>query len=76
MNERKEQGEGPSLHTVDDPNEALTELLEFRTSRCFVHNNQQSTVRGYIAAIGFFTFVSQDRSCLCRIALSSQWERG
>ena len=24
------------------------------TSRCFVHNNQQSTVRGYIAAINFF----------------------
>ena len=54
MKERKTQGKGPWLHTVDDPNEALTELLEFMTSRCFVHNNQQSIVRGYLAAINFF----------------------
>ena len=52
---RKAQGKAPSLHTADDLNEALTELLKFVTSRCFVHNNQQSTVRGYIAAIHYFT---------------------
>ena len=34
--ERKTQGKGPWLHTVDDPDEALTELLEFMTSRSFV----------------------------------------
>ena len=66
--ERKAQGKGPWLHTVDDPNEALTELLEFMTSRCFVHHNQQSTVRGYLAAINLFTRCSQDGSYLCRIA--------
>ena len=31
----------------------LDDLLEFITSRCFVHNNQQSTVRDYLAAINF-----------------------
>ena len=54
VKERKAQGKGPWLHTLNDPNEALTEVLEFMTSRCFVHNNQQSTVRGYLAAINFF----------------------
>ena len=49
-----EKSEGPWLRTVDDPNEALIELLEFMTSRCFVHNDQQSTVRGYLVAINVF----------------------
>ena len=52
--ERKAQGKGPWLHTVDDANESLAELLKFMTSRCFVHTNQQSTVRGYFAAIYCF----------------------
>ena len=68
MNERKAQGKAPWLHTLGDPNEALTELLEFMTSRCFVHNNRQSTVRRYLAAINFFTRCSQNGSYLCRIA--------
>ena len=68
VKEGKAQGEAPWLHTVDDHNEALTELLEFMTSRCFVHHNQQSTVRGYLAAINLFTRCSQDGSYLCRIA--------
>jgi len=54
VKERQAQGKGPWLQTVDDPDATLTELLEFMTSRCFVHNNQQSTVRGYLAAINFF----------------------
>ena len=54
VKERKAQGKGPWLHTVDDRNEALTEVLEFTTSRCFVHNDQHSTVRGYLAAINSF----------------------
>ena len=53
VKEIKAQGKGLWLHTVDDPNDALTDLLEFMTSRCFEHNNQQSTVRGYSAAINF-----------------------
>ena len=28
--------------------------MEFIACRCYVHNNQQSTVRGYLAAIHFF----------------------
>ena len=44
VKERKAQGKAPWLYTVDDPNDALTELLQFMTSRCVVHNNQQSTV--------------------------------
>ena len=41
------------MHVRDDPDKALTELLELMTSPCFVHNNQHSTVRGYYAAIIF-----------------------
>ena len=54
VKERKAQGRGPWLHTVDVPNEALTELLEFMTTRCFVRNHQHSAVRGYLATINFF----------------------
>ena len=50
--ERAAQGKGPWLkHKPDDPNQALTELMEFMACRCYVHNNQQSTVRGYLATI-------------------------
>ena len=42
------------MHALDDPDAALNDLLEFMASRCFVHNNQQSTVRGYLAAMIFF----------------------
>ena len=28
--------------------------MELIACRCYVHNNQQSTVRGYLAAIKFF----------------------
>ena len=42
------------MQALDDPDKALNTLLEFTASRCFVHNNQQSTVRGYLAAINFF----------------------
>ena len=54
VKERKTRGDGPWLHTVDGVNEALTELLEFMTSRCFGRNNQQSIARGCLAAINFF----------------------
>ena len=53
VKERKAQGKGPWLHTLDDSDEAMSALLEFIASRCFVHNNQQSTARGYLAAINF-----------------------
>ena len=49
--ERRAQGKGPWLHALDDPDPALNDLLELMASRCFLHNNQQSTVRGYLAAI-------------------------
>ena len=52
---RKSQGKGPWLHfDPADPNRALSELMELIACRCYVHNNQQSTVRGYLAAIKFF----------------------
>ena len=47
VSERAAQGQGPwSQHNPDSPNQALYELMEFMACRCFVHNNQQSTVRG------------------------------
>ena len=52
--ERKAQSKGPWLYALDDPDSTLNDLLEFMASRCFVLNNQQSTVRGYLAAIIFF----------------------
>ena len=63
VKERKAQGKGPWLRVLDDPDKALTELLEFISSRCFMHNIQQSTVRGYLAAIHF----SQDA---CRLGIT------
>ena len=54
VKERKAQGKASWWHVSDDPDKAQTELLEFMASRCFVHNNQQSTVRGYLAATIFF----------------------
>ena len=53
VNGRQAQGKGPWLHTIDDPNARLTELLELMMSRCFVRTNQHSSVRGYLAAIKF-----------------------
>ena len=54
VSERAAQGQGPwSQHNPDSPNQALYELMEFMACRCFVHNNQRSTVRGYVAAIEF-----------------------
>ena len=54
VKERQVQGKGPWLHTLADPDQVLGEVLEFMACRCFVHNNQQSTVRGYLAAIKYF----------------------
>ena len=55
VGERAAQGKGPWLqHNPDYPNQVLYELMEFMACRCFVRNNQQSTVRGYLAAIKFF----------------------
>ena len=54
VKERKAEGKGSWLHILDDPDKALTELLEFMAARCFVHNNHQSIVRGYLAANNFF----------------------
>ena len=52
--ERKAQGKGPWLqYNPADPNRALSGLMEFMACRCHVHNNQRSTVRGYLAAIKF-----------------------
>ena len=49
----KKKGKGPWLNLLDK-SEVLTLLLEFMTCRLFSFNNQQSTVRGYLAAIKFF----------------------
>ena len=50
----KKKGRGPWLNLLDK-SEGLTLLLEFMACRLFSFNNQQSTVRGYLAAIKFFT---------------------
>ena len=47
------KGRGPWLNLLDK-SEVLTLLLEFMACRLFLFNNQQSTVRGYLAAIKFF----------------------
>jgi hypothetical protein len=49
----KKKGRGPWLNLLDK-SEVLTLLLEFMACRLFSFNNQQSTVRGYLAAIKFF----------------------
>ena len=54
VKERSAQGKGPWLHTLANQDQVLAEVLEFMACRCFVHNNQQSTVRGYLAAIKYF----------------------
>ena len=55
MAEREAQGKEAWLqYNPDNPNQVLYELMEFMACRCYVHNNQQSTVRGYLAAIPFF----------------------
>ena len=51
VQKNKPQGAGHWLHTVDDPNEALTELIDFTSSRCVVHTIQYSTVRGYYEGV-------------------------
>ena len=50
----KKKGRGPWLNLLDK-SEVLTLLLEIHgLSTVFIFNNQQSTVRGYLAAIIFF----------------------
>lgn len=44
---------GPWLHLTDEA-EVIDLLPEFMACRLFSFNNQQSTVRGYLAAIKFF----------------------
>ena len=54
VKERRSQGKRPWLHDDADPDQVFGELLEFMVSSCFVHNNQQWTVREYLAAIKYF----------------------
>lgn len=55
MAKRAAQGKRPWLQpNLDDPNGELTELMEVIKCRCFAYINQQSTVRGYLAAIKYF----------------------
>ena len=68
ISERKAQGKGPWLHVLDDSDAALNDVLEFMASPCFVHNNQQSAVRGYSAAINAFHKMLRDGNCRRRIA--------
>ena len=49
----KKKGRDPWLNLLDK-SEVLTLLLEFMACGLFSFNNQQSTVRGYLAAIKFF----------------------
>lgn len=47
------KGKGPWLH-LTDASQVLKLLLEFMAWRLFSFNNQQTTVRGYLAAIKFY----------------------
>lgn len=47
------KGRGPWLHLTDEL-QVLNLLLEFMAWRLFSFSNQQSTVRGYLAAIEFY----------------------
>ena len=49
----KKKGRGLWSNLLDK-SEVLTLLLEFMACRLFLFYNQQSTVRGYLAAIKFF----------------------
>lgn len=49
----KRKDKGPWLHLTDE-SEVINLLLEFMACRLFSFNNQQTTVRGYLAAIKFF----------------------
>lgn len=52
--ERKAQGKEPWLqHDADNPNQLIKEITEFMACLCYVLNNQQSIIRGYLAAIKF-----------------------
>ena len=51
VKETKAQGKGPWLHALADSDQVLSEVLKFMACWWFVPNNQQSTVRGYFAAI-------------------------
>ena len=65
--DRHGQGKKPWLHALAGPKEVLSDVLVFIASRCFVHNNRQSTVREPKSTSS--TKYSQDGSCQCRIAL-------
>jgi len=47
------KGRGPWLHVTDE-SLVIHLLLEFMAWRLFSFNNQQATVRGYLAAIKFY----------------------
>lgn len=49
----KHKDKEPWLNSMDE-SEIIALLLEFMTCRLFSFNNQQSTVRGYLAAIKFY----------------------
>ena len=53
VKERKARGKEPWLNALADPIDVLNDQLECMASRCFVHNDQQFTVRGYLDAINF-----------------------
>ena len=48
----------------------LAEVLELMARRCFVHNNQQSAVKGYLAAKKTFTRFTRVGSCRTRTVWS------
>lgn len=50
----EKKGRGPWLHLIANESEVRNLVLEFMACRLFSHNNQQSTIRGYLAAIKFF----------------------
>lgn len=55
-----EKGREPWLHSLNE-SEVLSILLEFMACRVYVFNNQQTTIRGYFAAINFYHKLYQGR---------------
>lgn len=52
--ERAKGGQSQWLREEDGVDSAVKELSVFIASRCFVHKNQSTTIRGYLSAIKYF----------------------
>ena len=66
VEESRAKGKGSWLKTDAEPDQVLDDVLEFMACRCFMHNSQQSTVRGYLAAIKYIVQMYWGGNCPLR----------